>query len=153
MIKREPSFPLCVGYLRATPQNVLKWRQPRRKIRVFAKQPPLLPLARSGPSHLSHEVHHRVAMSDVDVEFVERVAAKPLEVLLNLYLDIMPCQVGAQLITVAAKLVGNCREKDTNRHVGAAPRRKPAFPISPQGRSRFYGQCMMPGNPIVTANG
>ena len=52
-------------------------------------------------------MHYRVAMGDVDVELIERVAAKPFAVLLNFYLDIMPCQVDAQFITVEAKLVGN----------------------------------------------
>src|SRR6516164_9522249 len=97
---------------------------------ALAKQRLLLPLARSRPGHLSHEVHHRVAMGDVDVELVERVAAETLEVLLNLHLDIMPRQVAAQLITVEAKLVGDRREKDADRHVGQAPQREPASLIS-----------------------
>ena len=40
-------------------------------------------------------MHHGVAMGDIDIELVERVAAKVLEVLLYLHLDIVPRKIGA----------------------------------------------------------
>ena len=52
-------------------------------------------------------MHHRVAMGDINIQLVERVAAKPLEILLNLHRYIVPCQIMAQLVAVAAKFVGN----------------------------------------------
>jgi hypothetical protein len=40
-------------------------------------------------------MNHGVAMRDVDVELVERVAAEVLEVLLHLHFDIVPREIGA----------------------------------------------------------
>ncbi len=47
-------------------------------------------LTRSGSSHVAGEMHHGVAIRDIDIELVERVAAKVLEVLLHLHFDIVP---------------------------------------------------------------
>ena len=105
-----------VGYLRASLQSVVERGRTRRKIRVFAEQRLLFPLAWGGPSHLPHEMHDRVAMRDIDIELVECVAAKPLEIFLNFYLDIVPCQIGTQLIAIGAEFIGNRRKKDADRH-------------------------------------
>jgi hypothetical protein len=50
-------------------------------------------------------MHNRVTVLDVDIELVERVAAESLEIFLDFHLDIMPCQIGTQLIAVSAELV------------------------------------------------
>ena len=101
-----------VGYLRARAQNVIERGQTRRKIRVFAEQTLLFSLARGRPGHLPNEMHHRVTVRDIDIELVQRVAAKRLEILLNLHLDIMPCQIGTQLVAISPELVRNRREID-----------------------------------------
>ena len=62
------------------------------------------------------EMHHGVAMRDIDVELVERVAAEVLEVLLHLHFDIVPRQVRSQLIAIGAELIRNGREKNLRRH-------------------------------------
>ena len=53
---------------------------------------------------------------DIDVELVERVAAEVFEVLLHLHFDIVPREVGAQLIAIGAELIRNGREKNLHRH-------------------------------------
>jgi hypothetical protein len=57
-------------------------------------------------------MHHGVAMGDVDIELVERVAAEVLEILLHLYFDVVPREVGAELVAIGAEFVGNSREKN-----------------------------------------
>ena len=45
-------------------------------------------------------MHHGVAMGDIDIELVERLAAEVFEVLLYLHFDIGPCKIGAKQITI-----------------------------------------------------
>jgi hypothetical protein len=71
-------------------------------------------------------------MRDIDIELVERVAAECLEILLNLHLDVVPCQIGTQLVAVSAELVRNRREKDPDRHAGVTPRA--GYHFTSQGR-------------------
>src|SRR5690349_7274121 len=66
-------------------------------------------------------MHHRVAMRDIDVELVERVAAQPLEVFLDLHLDVVACQIDAQAVAVGPEFVGNGREEDADRHANPLP--------------------------------
>jgi len=40
------------------------------------------------------KMHHRVAVRDIKIELVERVTADCLEIFLNFYFNIMPCQIG-----------------------------------------------------------
>ena len=53
----------------------------------------LLAFVCGSAAHVAHEMHDRVAMGDVDVELVERVAAEVLEVLLYLNRDIVPTEI------------------------------------------------------------
>ena len=63
-------------------------------------------------------MHDAIAMGDVDVELVQRVAAKVDEVLLHLHFDVVPREVLAQQITIAAaELVGD-RERKIFTHSG-----------------------------------
>jgi hypothetical protein len=82
----------------------------------------LLLFSRLGAGHVADEMHHGVAMGDVDIELVERVAAEVSEILLHLHFDIVPREVGAKLVAMGAEFVGNSREKNLDRH-----RRTPAI--------------------------
>jgi hypothetical protein len=73
-------------------------------------------LARIGAGHVAGKVHHGIAMPDIDIELVERVAAEVFEVLLHLYFDIVPRQVRSQVIAIGAELIRNGREKNLHRH-------------------------------------
>jgi len=53
----------------------------------------LLPVAWRGAGHFSHEMHHCVAMTDIDIEFVERVAPEVFKILLHLHFNIVPRKV------------------------------------------------------------
>ena len=44
------------------------------------------------------------------------IAAEVLEILLHLHFDIVPREVGAELVAIGAEFVGNSREKDFDRH-------------------------------------
>ena len=57
---------------------------------MFGHQRALLAPVCGSAAHVAHEMHDRVAMADVDVELVERVAAEILEILLYLNRDIVP---------------------------------------------------------------
>jgi hypothetical protein len=50
-------------------------------------------------------------MRDIDIELVECVAAKRLEIFRDFYLDIVPSQIGTQLIAIGAEFIGNRRKK------------------------------------------
>ena len=79
-------------------------------------------------------MHHRIALGDVDVELVERVAPWVLEILIDLDRDILPREVMDELIAVGAKLVGNRRKKDADRHGSPAQSSSAAtLPHSQQG--------------------
>jgi hypothetical protein len=112
--------------------------QTRPKVRVFAEQRLLFPLTRGRPSHLPHEMHDRVAMRDIDIELVECVAAKRFEIFLSFYLDIMPCQIGTQLVAIGTEFIGNRRKKDADRHARVAQNSRPAFHISGVRQSTGY---------------
>jgi hypothetical protein len=60
-------------------------------------------LVRIGAGHAADEMHHRVAVLDIDIELVEYAAAEVLEVLLHLHFDIVPRQVRSQLIAIDAE--------------------------------------------------
>ena len=63
-------------------ERLAQRRQLVSQIGIFGEQRALLPLSRLGAAHVSDKMHHGVAMGDIDVELVERVAAKILEILL-----------------------------------------------------------------------
>jgi hypothetical protein len=75
-------------------------------------------LARMRAGHIADEMQHRVAMRDIDIEFVERAAAEVYEVLLHLHFDIGAREVRSQLIAIGAELIRNGREKNLGRHWG-----------------------------------
>jgi len=52
-------------------------------------------------------------MGDVDIELVERVAAEILEILLHLHFDIVPREVGAELVAIGAEIVGSTNSSTT----------------------------------------
>ena len=83
---------------------------------MFGEQRSLLRFVRRGAAHVADEMHDGVAMGDVDVELVERVAAEVLEVLLHLHCDIVPREVMDELIAIGAELVGNGRNQCVFRH-------------------------------------
>ena len=55
-----------------------------------------------------------------EIEQLERVAAEILEVLLHLHSNVLPREVMDELVAVVAKLIGNRREKNADRHAAAA---------------------------------
>ena len=116
MIKREPSLPLRVGNAHAISQRLVERRQFVGQIGIFRAQRAQCVLARIGAGHVADEMHHAVAMGDIDIKLVERVAAEVFEVLLHLHFDIVPRQVGSQLIAIGAELIRNGREKNLRRH-------------------------------------
>ena len=69
---------------------------------------------RSG--HIPHQMDDRVAGADVYIKLVERGATVFFEIRLNLYLDIMACEVAAKLIAVGEKLVRDGRKKYFDGH-------------------------------------
>src|ERR1700677_446898 len=85
---------------------------------MFGEQRFLLRFVGHSAAHVANEMHNRVAMGNVDVELVERIAAEILETLLNLHGDVMPCQIAFEFDAVVAELVGNGRKKDHYRHEG-----------------------------------
>jgi hypothetical protein len=121
VVKREPSLPLCVGNAGAISQRLAERRQLVRQIGIFRAQRTQRVLARTGAGHVAGEVHHGVAMRDIDIELVERVATEVLQVFLNLHRDTVPGQVDAQLIAVSPELVGDRRKKDAYRHAPSRP--------------------------------
>jgi hypothetical protein len=142
VIEREPSFPLRVGKAAAVLERFGERRQFGLKVGIFGEQRLLLPLIRRGATHFADEMHDRVAMGDVDVELVERIAAEILEVLLHLHGDIVPRQIAAQLIPVNPELVGNSRKKDADRH--AARRSSSAWTL-PHIHNAEHGAAALRG--------
>jgi hypothetical protein len=120
---------LRVGYLDAPTQSIVERGQICREIGVFVEQRLLLALARGSPGHLPDEIHYRVAVTDVGIELVERVAAERLEILLNLHLDIVPRQIETQLVAISAEFIGNRRKKDADRHARTTQNSGRAFHI------------------------
>jgi hypothetical protein len=112
VIERQPRLPLRVGNGDAIFQCLAEWRQRSGQIGIFGEQRVQLSRARIGTGHAAHEMNHGVAIGDIDVELVERVAAEVLEILLHLHFDIVPREISAELIAIDAKLVGNGREKN-----------------------------------------
>jgi hypothetical protein len=115
VVKREPTLPLRVGNTGTSQRLAERW-QFVRQIRIFRAQRTQRMLARIGTRHVAGEMHHGVAVRDIDIELVERVAAEVLEVLLHLLFDIVPRQVRSQLIAIGAELIRNGREKNLRRH-------------------------------------
>jgi len=72
---------------------------------MFGEQRLLLPLVRRRAAHVAHQMHNSVAVGDVDVELVERIAAEVLEVLLDLHRDVLPREVAVELIPIVAEFV------------------------------------------------
>lgn len=66
---------------------------------------------------VADQMHHRVAMGDIDIELVQRPAAEVVEVLLYLHLDIVAPQIAAQQIAITAEFVlrGHNRRSKTLR--------------------------------------
>ena len=116
MIEREPGLPLRIGNSDAMLERLAQRRQLVSQVGIFGEQRALLPLSRLGTGHVADKMHDGVAMGDVDIELVERVAAEVLEILLHLHFDIVPREVGAKLIAIGTELVGNSREKNLDRH-------------------------------------
>jgi hypothetical protein len=116
VVKREPSLPLGIGNAGSTLQRLAERRQLVRQIREFRPQFAQRSLRRIRAGDVADEMHHGVAIRDIDIELVERVAAKVLEVLLHLHFDIVPREVGAQLFAISAELIRNGREKNLHRH-------------------------------------
>ena len=115
MIEREPSLPLRVGDFDAVAQRLAERRQVGDEIGIFRQQRVDVALERRRAGHVADEMHDAIAMRDIDVELVERVAAEVLEVLLHLHFDVVPREVGAELIAIGAELVGDRRQKDLHR--------------------------------------
>jgi hypothetical protein len=46
-------------------------------------------------------------MRNVEIELIQRVAAEVLEVLLHHYFHIVPCELGAQRLTIVTEFIGN----------------------------------------------
>ena len=95
VIQREPGFPLGVGYLRALPQRIAERRQTRRQIGIFPSSACCSGSPGADPAISPTRCDHGVAMGDVDIKLVERVAAQPLKVFLDFHLDVMACQIAA----------------------------------------------------------
>ena len=116
MIEREPGLPVGIGNCRAVSERAAEWRQALREIGIFGDQRFLLACVRSGAAHLADEMDHRIAVGDIRVELVERVAAEVLEALLDLHRDVVPRQVAFELDAVSAELVRHRRQKNADRH-------------------------------------
>ena len=56
-------------------------------------------------------MHDDVAARQVFFEHSERIAAKRLEILLNLDLDVRPRERAAQVVAIVAELIRNTEEK------------------------------------------
>src|ERR1700733_5136368 len=74
-------------------------------------------------------MHHSVAIGDVDVKLVERIAAEVLEVLLHLHRDIVTRQILDQEVKIGPELARNRRKKDADSHSALAA-------ILPQGSGK-----------------
>ena len=107
VIKREPGLPLRIGNRGAAVQRLAQRRQFFRDIRIFGEQRGLLARVRGSASHVADKMHDSVAMGDIDIELIERVAAEVLEILLHLHMDIVPFEIGAQQIAIGAKFIRN----------------------------------------------
>src|SRR5580692_10184244 len=118
MVEGQPRLPLRERNQRTVCERFVERRQFAQKVGMFSEQRLLLPFVRRSAEHIAQEMHNGIAVSDVDIEFVERITAKVLEVFLHLYSDILPREVMDQLIPVSPELVGNRREKDHYRHGG-----------------------------------
>src|ERR1700688_2144797 len=81
MIEREPGLPLRIGNSDAILERLARWLQLVGQIRIFGEQRALLPLSRLEAAHVSDEVHHGIAMGNVDIKLVERIAAEVPEIL------------------------------------------------------------------------
>ena len=123
MIERKPGFPLRVRDAGSALQRLAERRQLVGKIGIFRAQCAQRGIAGGGAGHVAGEMHHRVAIGDVDVKRVERAAALVLEILLHLHFDIGTREVGAQLIAIGAEFIRNGREKNLRgrRHECAPP--------------------------------
>ena len=95
-------------------------RQSLRKIGVAADERPLLRGGRSGAGHVADQVNHGVAIVDVRIELIERVAAEILEIILDFHRDVVPREIAIQLFAVSKELVGNGRKEDAYWHGAAA---------------------------------
>jgi hypothetical protein len=127
-----------VGKAKAVFERFAERRQFAPKIGMFGEQRLLLPFIRRSAAHVANEVQDGVAMSDVDIELVEGVAAKIFEVFLHLHSDILPREVMDELIPVSPELVGNRREKDHYRHGG---RRSSSAAILPHLNNAEHSRC------------
>ena len=116
VVEREPSLPVGIGNRRAVCERAAERRQALREIGIFGDQRFLLACVRCGAAHLADEMHHRIAVRDIGVELVERVAAEVLEALLDLHRDVVPRQVAFELDAVSAELVRHRRQEDADRH-------------------------------------
>ena len=100
--------------------GVAQRREPVRKVRVFDQQRLDLRRAGRGPRHIADQMHDGVAMADIDVQLVQRVAAKALEVLLDFDLDVVALQVAREFVAVEAKFVRDGGQEDGDRHARGA---------------------------------
>jgi hypothetical protein len=116
MIKREPGLPVGKGNGRALCELAGERRQALREIGIFGDERFLLACVGCGAAHLADEMDHRIAMRDIDIKLVERVAAEVLEALLDLHRDVVPRQVAFELDAVSAELVRHRRQKNADRH-------------------------------------
>ena len=64
-------------------------------------------------------MHHGVAIGDIDIELIGRFITEVLEILLYLHLDIVPRQIAAQQIAIAAEFVQDGRERERERERSA----------------------------------
>ena len=93
VIKGEPSLPLSVGHTDAVFQRLAKRRQPLAEIGMPFAECTQSEIARIKACHIADEVNHGVAMRDIHVELIERIAAEILEILLNLHFHIVARKV------------------------------------------------------------
>ena len=83
------------------------------------------PRARHGPGYMSNEMHHGVAIADIDIELIKRAAPEVVKILLHLHFDIVPREIFAQPIAIVAKLIGNGRDKKILTAMTPRPRSAP----------------------------
>jgi hypothetical protein len=71
---------LYVWQADAIRERFAEGRQGPGRLRIFYVERPLLTFIREWAAHVANEMHDNVTMGDVDIEFVERVAAEILEI-------------------------------------------------------------------------
>jgi hypothetical protein len=120
VIERQPRLPLGVGNAGSVLQRGSQWRQFGWNIGIFGEQRAQPSLARISAGHIADEMHHGVAIGDIDSELIYRFITEVLEILIYLHLDIVPRQIAAQQIAIAAEFVRDS-EREICTDINARP--------------------------------